>query len=176
MKQVHIKKIEELKDAEHKNNIMTGREFYGLCDCNPVVGHCFVVGNMRTSTVQEILSPNTFRSSNSVYEWHEVKSAESKKRKPDHNKIEMQGFYIREGINMATPKTIKLNKTDAERMNKLWREITIARYGVATANQIHFEAGEYLWEELRALYPELLNNATAIYNDGVVTYTPKEGE
>lgn len=69
MKQVRIRKIEEPKDAEHKNHIPIGQEFEGLCDCNPVVGRCFFVGDIRTSTVKEILSPNTFRTCNSVYEW-----------------------------------------------------------------------------------------------------------
>ena len=72
--QVHIKKIKELEDAEHKNNIMTGREFSGFCYDNPVVGSCFFVGAMRTSIIKEILSPNTFRTCNSIYEWHEDKN------------------------------------------------------------------------------------------------------
>jgi hypothetical protein len=72
MKRVLIKitKIAELENAIYPHNIKTGREFSGLAsETGPVEGECFSVGSFRTSTVREILSPNTFRTCNGVYEW-----------------------------------------------------------------------------------------------------------
>ena len=75
---------------------------------------------------------------------------------------------------MPKPKKIKLNKTDTEEMDNLQRNKAIARYGVGTAHELHFEAGEHLWRALRELYPEV-EGTNARYYEGVITYTPKEG-
>jgi len=69
---VSVKKIAELDDAPYPHNIEVGRVFIGGCSKPPTVGECFYVGSFRSSTVQEILSPNTFRTYNSIYEWEKM--------------------------------------------------------------------------------------------------------
>lgn len=69
MELIKMHKVSEPENALHKNNIAIGREFIGLSNGKPTVGECFYVGDLRTSVVQEILSPNTFRTYNSIYEW-----------------------------------------------------------------------------------------------------------
>ena len=69
---ITIRKIKELEDAEHPNNIEEGFEYTGLVFREPKVGECFRIGDMRTSTVREILPENTFRTVNSVYQWEKV--------------------------------------------------------------------------------------------------------
>lgn len=70
MKTVSIKKLSELPDAKHPNNIDVGYERQGNFIAAPEVGECFWVGHeWRTSTVVEILSEHTFKTRNSIYHW-----------------------------------------------------------------------------------------------------------
>jgi len=75
---------------------------------------------------------------------------------------------------MPKPKTIKLNKADRKEIDRLHRLQNIARYGVETANRLHWEAGEELWKAIKELYPELAAAAMVYHGNGVLTYTPKE--
>jgi len=75
---------------------------------------------------------------------------------------------------MAKLKTIKLNKTDRLEIDRLHRLENIARYGVETANRLHWEAGEELWKAIKDLYPELKDEMLAYHGKGILTYTPKE--
>jgi len=68
---------------------------------------------------------------------------------------------------MAKQKTIKLKAAERKEANELQRNITIARYGVETAQRIHYEAQEKLWERLRGLYPELADK-NAVYSKGII--------
>lgn len=69
-------KITKLKEAEnplHPKNIEEGYETIKTIEPSmfrePVVGQCFMVGGFRSSTVQEIIDKNTFRTYNSIYRW-----------------------------------------------------------------------------------------------------------
>ena len=73
---------------------------------------------------------------------------------------------------MAKQKTIKLKVAEKKKAKELQRDITIARYGQETAQRIHFEAEERLWEYLRERYPDVAGTKAA-YSNGVITYTPK---
>ena len=68
---------------------------------------------------------------------------------------------------MAKQKTIKLKAAEHKEADELQRNITIARYGVETAQRIHYEVGEKLWERLRGMYPELADK-NAVYSKGVI--------
>ena len=72
MKKVKITKLEELKDALHPHNIAVGYEKEGVFNEEPVLGQRFYVGSFSTSGVQEILSPNTFRTYSSIYKWEYI--------------------------------------------------------------------------------------------------------
>jgi len=74
---------------------------------------------------------------------------------------------------MPKPKTIKLNKADRKEIDRLYRLQNVSRYGVETANQLHFEAGERLWKTIANLYPELGGKRATYDGSGVLTYTPK---
>lgn len=68
--EVKLQKIEELPNALHPNNIEVGVIKKGEFIAEPKVGECFWVGNYwRTSTVQEIINKNHFKTCNSIYEW-----------------------------------------------------------------------------------------------------------
>ena len=74
-KTIGIRKVDNLLEGSHPNNINVGYEKEGLYQGQtPVVGQSFYVlgydGRMlATSAVEEILSPTRFRTHNSVYEW-----------------------------------------------------------------------------------------------------------
>lgn len=72
--QIKIKKLKELPDAKHKNNIEEGYEktctIPAECFCEPKVGERFFVGlYFITSIVTEIIDEHTFKTLNSIYEW-----------------------------------------------------------------------------------------------------------
>ena len=73
---IKITKIEEPKDALHPNHIEVGnekvREMPDNMFSKPEVGMCFYAGSLRTSTVQEVIDDNTFRTHNSIYHWEIV--------------------------------------------------------------------------------------------------------
>lgn len=82
-----LTKIQERNDALHPNNIHVGFVKQAIIDGNsfqpPKVGERFWVdGGWSTSAVQEILSPNIFRTYNSVYRWEltgfQIKSYDKK--------------------------------------------------------------------------------------------------
>jgi len=70
-------------------------------------------------------------------------------------------------------KTIKLKAAEKKEADRLNRNIAITRYGVETANNLHFEAGERLWEYLLQQYP-ILKVRKARYDRGVIKYTPED--
>jgi hypothetical protein len=67
MWRINLTKVEELPDAVVPGNIGVGRVFTGQVEGLPVVGERYYVGRMSTSPVQEIISPELFRTINSVY-------------------------------------------------------------------------------------------------------------
>ena len=70
---IFLNKLKTLDDALYPND--TGERNRGLSTVpidhydKPTVGELFYTGNMRTSTVVEILSESKFRTINSVYSW-----------------------------------------------------------------------------------------------------------
>ena len=66
---VQITKLSELKNAPYPNNIEVGYSTQGKFYNAPKVGERFWVGSFRTSTVQEIIDENTFKTKNSIYKW-----------------------------------------------------------------------------------------------------------
>ena len=73
---------------------------------------------------------------------------------------------------MQKQKNIKLKVAEKKKAEEYQREIAIAKMGQETAQRIHFEAGERLWEYLRERYPDVAGTKAA-YSNGVITYTPK---
>lgn len=73
---IKIKKIKELEDALHPNNIKEGFEITRNVDekyfKEPQLGKRFWVGTFSTSGVQEIINENTFRTYSSIYHWEKV--------------------------------------------------------------------------------------------------------
>lgn len=66
--QIRLIKLSESESPLHPNNIPIGYVKEGEKLASPKVGECFWVGSgWRTSTVQEILSEDTFRTHNSIY-------------------------------------------------------------------------------------------------------------
>jgi hypothetical protein len=70
---VKITKLKELEDAYHPNNIEEGytiiKETFSEYFREPVIGESFWIGSFGTSVVTEILSENTFKTLNSIYQW-----------------------------------------------------------------------------------------------------------
>jgi hypothetical protein len=78
---VNLRKLRDCDDPYKANHIPAGTIREGYIDEIPTVGNRFelVTGVLRgfsTSTVQEILSPTTFRTYNSIYEWHLLEISE----------------------------------------------------------------------------------------------------
>lgn len=70
MKTVILTKLRESENPLHPNNIAEGDVKKGYWEADPKVGECFEIGGYwHTSTVQEILSTDTFRTHNSIYHW-----------------------------------------------------------------------------------------------------------
>ncbi len=68
-KLVKLTKLKEIPNPKHPHNIAEGFERINYYVADPVIGQRFWVGEWSTSGVQEILSPNTFRTYNSIYKW-----------------------------------------------------------------------------------------------------------
>lgn len=67
---VKLTKLKESENPLHPNNIEVGYEKVGKFFDEPTVGQSFYVGwGWRTSTVQEIIDANTFRTHNSIYRY-----------------------------------------------------------------------------------------------------------
>lgn len=71
---VKITKLREADNPLHPNNIDTGYETVGNFIAVPKVGESFLIsrglgGYFCTSTVQEIIDDNTFRTHNSIYRY-----------------------------------------------------------------------------------------------------------
>ena len=74
--QVKVTKLKEADKPLHPDNIEVGYERTGQYSKPPQVGERFFVGyGWATSTVQEILTANTFRTHNSVYKWEVIMAA-----------------------------------------------------------------------------------------------------
>ena len=71
MKQlIKLTKLKEAPSPLHPNNIEVGFEKIGVFVKEPVVGEPFYLGwSWATSTVQEIIDPDTFRTHNSIYRY-----------------------------------------------------------------------------------------------------------
>ncbi len=75
-------KLTKLRDSDtpyKANHIPAGKEVIGYMENPPTVGDCFYVEKdkigmeyYRTSVVQEVLGPNSFRTFNSIYQWEQV--------------------------------------------------------------------------------------------------------
>jgi hypothetical protein len=66
---IRLKKLKELDNATHPNNIEVGFEKEGEMISDPKLGNRFWVGNSwRTSVVTEIIDDNTFKTLNSIYQ------------------------------------------------------------------------------------------------------------
>jgi hypothetical protein len=75
---IRIKKLKELPDALHPNNIEEGYERISILSDNlyrvPTVGERFWVGaGFSTSMVTEIIDDKTFKTLSSIYEWEAKK-------------------------------------------------------------------------------------------------------
>ena len=70
-----ISKVENRPDVAEHSPVEVGKEYTGVADKLPVVGECFYLvwgvaqHTFRTSTVEEILPNNQFRTRNSVYQY-----------------------------------------------------------------------------------------------------------
>lgn len=72
-KKIILTKLKEADNPYHPNNIEIGYVKEGEFYKEPKVGESFLIlPNWATSTVQEILSPNTFRTMNSIYKWEVI--------------------------------------------------------------------------------------------------------
>lgn len=72
MKRATIIKLKELPDAACPDNMVVGYSHKGLYETEPVVGECFYIGTLRTSTVQEIIDEITFKTFNSIYQLTDI--------------------------------------------------------------------------------------------------------
>ncbi len=73
VKQVELTKISESDNPLILNHIKVGKTVIGTpVFGKPTVGRCYMLDNYRTSTVQEIIDDNTFRTHNSIYKWREI--------------------------------------------------------------------------------------------------------
>lgn len=67
---VKLTKISDSEKPLHPNHIPSGYEVEGEFEAHPKVGESFGVGyRWGTSTVQEILPDNRFRTHNSIYKY-----------------------------------------------------------------------------------------------------------
>jgi hypothetical protein len=73
MSTIKLTKLSGGSDSFKVNDYKIGRIVGGVFPIVPTVGKPFFIENCRTGLVQEILSPNTFRTYNSVYKWEVVK-------------------------------------------------------------------------------------------------------
>lgn len=78
MKKVKITKLTELPDALHPNNIQEGFSKIGFIEREPTLGERFNVGQFSTSSVQEIIDSNTFKTYSSVYKWEILEDNQDK--------------------------------------------------------------------------------------------------
>lgn len=68
-KKVKLTKLRDSDEPMHPNHIPAGKVVTGLFYEEPKVGESFDVGYWSTSTVQEIIDANHFRTHNSIYHW-----------------------------------------------------------------------------------------------------------
>lgn len=78
---IKIVKLKELEDAVHPNNIEEGSERVRKMPDDmfrkPEAGLMFWAGTFRSSTVQEVIDDNTFKTQNSIYHWEILPEDES---------------------------------------------------------------------------------------------------
>lgn len=81
MRFLKLTKLAEAPDPKHPQNIPVGNTYYGTNNEDPKEGEMFYLygisyqqgqRGLRTSVVQEIVSENTFRTYNSIYQWEVV--------------------------------------------------------------------------------------------------------
>lgn len=65
-------KLTRISGEQSKNLIPIGSIVVGDCYDRPTVGEPFYVGMWATTKVTEVLSEDTFKTSNSVYKWEEL--------------------------------------------------------------------------------------------------------
>lgn len=76
MIKVRLTKLRESDNPLYPNNIIVGytkeasipEKYFS----KPEVGSSFYLGSFRSSTVQEIIDDNTFRTFNSIYKWEVI--------------------------------------------------------------------------------------------------------
>lgn len=68
---VKITKLANIDNPLKPSGFPVGFTRIGKSYGKPVVGECFHIGGFRTSTVQEILDDNDFKTHNSIYKWEE---------------------------------------------------------------------------------------------------------
>jgi hypothetical protein len=66
---VKLVKIAEAENPLYPNNILPGFVKEGRFYKHPTEGEPFWVSNYATSTVQEVIGPDTFRTHNSIYRY-----------------------------------------------------------------------------------------------------------
>lgn len=66
-KNVKITKVEDKYEGLHPNGINPGYTKTGYATGDVIVGSCAFIGTLRTSTVQEIIDQNTFRTKSGKY-------------------------------------------------------------------------------------------------------------
>jgi len=70
---IELTKLEESNNPLRPGNIPIGEVLKGEFYAYPIVGEAYDIGTWHTSTVQEILSTNTFRTHNSIYKFKLIK-------------------------------------------------------------------------------------------------------
>lgn len=74
MRKVKLEKIKDLRfEGRHPNGVNEGHVAIGEEIQPPIVGSCYYLGSMRTSTVIRISDDNTFETRNSIYQLTELK-------------------------------------------------------------------------------------------------------
>lgn len=77
---IKIKKLKNLLDTEHPNNINEGFEKIGDFIGAPQIGQRFYVGmSFSTSPVTELVDKKTFKTANSIYEYEKLGGEELEK-------------------------------------------------------------------------------------------------
>ena len=74
---VKLEKLVHTMDIDHPNGIDEGHTIIGVPIGEPTVGESFQVIHFelfRTSTVEEIIDKNTFRTLNSIYRWKYIET------------------------------------------------------------------------------------------------------
>lgn len=112
MRIVKVVKLEETENPSHPHNILVGSEHRGFFIDEPKIGEGFAINPVTlrpgergfiTSTVQEILSEDTFRTHNSIYRWSFEESAEEDLDSEENTEEELPKT-LEEAVDFLIPK------------------------------------------------------------------------